>query len=147
MYIFCSIIWASVSPVDCTSFHLNIRSCVEEESVSLSFQEAFSIAWAFIVYSSLKCGTFVKVNFYLVKVNPVHFVNGVSSYEDAVFTCTFDVLEVDAAYFSTGTFHRSFWKTPSGIFMITYSTWIRSYVNRLTIRQKRSGSLQSYLRI
>lgn len=39
VYIFCSIIRTGISPIDCTSFHLDVGCCVEEESIRFPFRK------------------------------------------------------------------------------------------------------------
>lgn len=133
VYVFCCIVGPCVSPVYHAVFHLNVRGRMDKESVGLAFQETFSIARTFVVDSSFEGSPLVEIHFYLVEVNPVDFVGGITTHKDSVFTRTLDVVEINAAYFPTGTFHSSFRETPSCIFMVAYSPRIRGDIDGFSL--------------
>lgn len=133
VYVFCGIVGPCVSPVYHAVFHLDVRSRMDKESVGLAFQETFSVARTFVVDSSFEGCPLMEVHFYLVEVNPVDFVGGITTHKDSVFTRTFDVVEINAAYFSAGAFHGSFGETPSRVFVVAYSPRIGGDINGFSL--------------
>ena len=102
----------------------NILRLLNIDAECLVMDESFAFAWTFVIYASGILTAIDETKVDVVEINVIDFVLCVSANETTVFGCCGDVVEVDAAHFSTTSFGLALRESPVGILVVSAGTWV-----------------------